>query len=131
MTKEIIEYVDINGKNYFKDQLDNLTTTYQKIIIRRLYRIEQGNYGDTTNEGSGIIDIRFIKEELRIYVSNINNNIVILLCGGDKSSKSKQNKDIQQAKMFLEEYKKEICNNSTSPTNLYDFPIYIILNHYL
>jgi putative addiction module killer protein len=67
-----------------------------------------GNYGDTSNEGGGIIALRFIKEGLRIYIANIDKIIVILLNGGDKGSKAQQNKDIQTAKEYLKDFKERI-----------------------
>ena len=104
MNKNIIEY-EADGVNYFKEWFNKLNKQLQYKVFVRLNRVSNGNYDDTSNEGHGIIALRFIKEGLRIYISNIDNITVILLCGGDKSSKAQQNKDIQQARKFLEEYK--------------------------
>ena len=104
MNKNIIEY-ELNGINYFREWFNKLNKQLQYKVFIRLNRVSNGNYGDTTNEGYGIVALRFIKEGLRIYISNIDNITVILLCAGDKSSKARQNKDIQQARKFLEEYK--------------------------
>ena len=104
MQKRIVEY-EINGFNPFRNWFFKLTKENQHKVRARLDRIADGNYGNTTNEGGGIIAIRFIKEGLRIYVANVGDVVVILLNAGDKSSKAQQNKDIQKAKEYLEELK--------------------------
>jgi putative addiction module killer protein len=40
-------------------------------------------------------------EDYRVYLAERDNDIVVLLCGSDKSS---QSKDIQQAKAYWQEY---------------------------
>jgi putative addiction module killer protein len=97
--KSIIEY----EKNGFIPE--EQTKANKKKIRARLDRVELGNYGDTSNEGGGIIALRFIKEGLRIYIANIGNTIIILLNGGDKSSKAQQSKDIKKAKEYLKDFK--------------------------
>jgi putative addiction module killer protein len=103
--KEIIEYIDADGKIPYREWYSKLQKNLKSKITIRLERITQDNYGDTTNEGNGIIAIRFIREGLRIYISNIGNVVVLILCGGDKSSKTQQNKDIQKAKEYLNDFK--------------------------
>ena len=52
--------------------------------------------------GEGISELRmFFGSGYRVYFGENGDDIVILLCGGDKSS---QDKDIQQAKIYWQEY---------------------------
>jgi putative component of toxin-antitoxin plasmid stabilization module len=61
MTKEIIEY-EIDGKSPYRKWYKELKRDDLRVKIGvRLARVEQGNYGDTSNEGGGIIALRFIK----------------------------------------------------------------------
>ncbi|MBF5059636.1 hypothetical protein NEPTK9_001152 [Candidatus Neptunochlamydia vexilliferae] len=39
---------------------------------------------------------------IRVYYSRVGNKVILLLCGGDKGS---QTKDIKKAKEFLQDYK--------------------------
>ena len=65
-------------------------------IALRLARVASGNFGDTKIIGDGVSELRiFVGPGYRIYYTIRNNEIVILLCGGDKSS---QQNDIKQAK---------------------------------
>ncbi|MDI1230898.1 MAG: hypothetical protein PSU93_07110 [Methylobacter sp.] len=43
----------------------------------------------------------FFGSGYRVYFGEQDNQIVVLLCGGDKAS---QNKDIEQAKIYWQEY---------------------------
>jgi putative addiction module killer protein len=74
----------------------------RKRILARLSRLKQGNYGDCEIVGEGISELRmFFGSGYRVYFGEEENHIVILLCGGDKSS---QSKDIKQAKEYWKEY---------------------------
>jgi len=71
-------------------------------ILKRLYRIESGNYGDCKNLGDGVNELRFFfGAGYRVYFGEDGDTIVILLCGGDKDS---QRKDIEKAKVYWKEY---------------------------
>jgi putative addiction module killer protein len=63
-------------------------------ILTRLDRLKVGNLGAFQVE-------RVYGPGMRVYYSKIGNKIVLLLCGGDKSS---QTKDINKAKEYLKEY---------------------------
>ncbi len=66
------------------------------IINKRLIRVKNGNYGDYKSISNGILELRF-KQGFRIYFTEVNNTIVLLFCGGNKSS---QKKDIERAKEY-------------------------------
>jgi len=71
-------------------------------ILVRLDRIANGNYGDVKSVGDGVSELR-IKEGkgYRVYFGREGNKVVILLCGGDKST---QQSDIKQAMKYWREY---------------------------
>ena len=70
-------------------------------IKTRLDRVEKGNYGDHRSVGDGVWELRFdFGAGYRIYFVEEGDVLVILLCGGDKSS---QVKDIKTAKIYWKE----------------------------
>lgn len=71
-------------------------------ILTRLDRLKLGNFGDCKSLGDGIAELRIdYGPGIRIYYSKIGNKLILLLCGGYKSS---QTKDINNAKEYLKEY---------------------------
>lgn len=65
-------------------------------------RVEQGNFGDYESVGDDVCELRFFfGSGYRIYFGEVGNTIVLLLCGGDKSS---QKKDVKKAKEYWKEY---------------------------
>lgn len=65
-------------------------------IAKRLDRVILGNFGDVAPVGDGISEMRiFVGKGYRLYYVIRDTCIVILLCGGDKST---QKKDIARAK---------------------------------
>ena len=75
-----------------------------KAITLRLARVEAGNLVDIEPVGGRISEMRiFVGKGYRIYFTVQNVTLVILLCGGTKSSKKQQQKDIRQAERILVE----------------------------
>jgi putative addiction module killer protein len=75
------------------------------LIASRLDRLAFGNAGDVKPVGHGISELRIdYGPGYRIYFQRRGNTIIILLCGGDKST---QAKDIQTAKRLAAEWSKE------------------------
>ena len=71
----------------------------RKAIAIRLTRAEAGNLGDVKSVGGAVSEMRvFVGKGYRIYFTLREGRLVILLCGGDKST---QAKDIQKAKEIL------------------------------
>ena len=70
-------------------------------INARIKRLQFGNFGDIKSVNDGIFELRIDEgQSYRIYLKNQNGVLVILLCGGDKST---QEKDIKQAKLLAQE----------------------------
>ena len=101
--KQVIVYASPNGKEPFTDWLYELGDVMgRKRILARVTRLSQGNYGDCESVGEGVSELRmFFGSGYRVYFGEQDNNLVVILCGGDKSN---QNKDIQQAKAYWQEY---------------------------
>ena len=102
--KTIIVYRTAAGKEPFTDWLNNLRDpATRRRILKRLLRLEQGHYGDFRSVGGGVNELRFFfGAGYRVYFAEDGDTLVILLCGGDKSS---QRRDIQRAKAYWQEYK--------------------------
>lgn len=101
--KQIIFYELENGKEPVKDWILSLDTSIRVKVIKRIERIYNDNFGDYRQISSNLYELRFkIGKGYRIYYTVENNVIVLLLNAGDKS---KQQKDIETAKIYLEKYK--------------------------
>jgi putative addiction module killer protein len=74
------------------------------IIATRLMRLAEGLAGDATPIGEGVSELRIhYGAGYRVYFQRRGNTIIILLCGGDKAS---QSRDITNAKILAREWKK-------------------------
>ena len=100
--KILRNYVTLSGKVPFKEWLNNLKDpTMRHRIWRRLDRVEIGNYGDYKSLGDGVYELKLhFGSGYRVYFAEYDEIIVILLCGGDKST---QSKDIEIAKTYWKE----------------------------
>lgn len=68
-----------------------------------LNALSPGNLGNYRSVGGGVFELRLdFGPGYRIYFGQVGNTIVLLLCGGDKSS---QTRDIESAKTYWLEYK--------------------------
>jgi putative addiction module killer protein len=67
-------------------------------IVSRIERLGLGNAGDVKPVGEGISEMRLsFGPGYRIYYKQTGKTIVLILCGGDKSS---QDDDIKRAKQI-------------------------------
>lgn len=93
------------------------TETYQKwearlrdkrartIIAARLMRLAEGLAGDVEPVGEGVSELRIhYGPGYRVYFQRRGNLLVVLLCGGDKSS---QVRDIAAAKKLAKEWSEQ------------------------
>ena len=75
--------------------------TARTVILKHIDRMKNGNLGDTKNLGEQIFEKRiFYGAGYRLYFINKNGQLIIILCGRDKSS---QPKDIKKAKQIVKE----------------------------
>lgn len=95
-------YVTPVGKKPIEDWLQSLRDQKTRARIRtRLNRLRLGNTGDSKSVGDGIHELRIhLGPGYRVYYADVEGFIVILLCGGDKST---QSRDIQRAKQYWRE----------------------------
>lgn len=74
------------------------------LILSRLGRLAYGHAGDVESVGNGISELRIhYGPGYRIYFQKQGVTIIVLLCGGDKST---QAKDIKTAKRLADEWSK-------------------------
>lgn len=101
--KTVIVYRNAAGVEPFTDWLHSLRDGQtRRRILQRLFRLESGNFGDCKPVGDGVNELRFFfGPGYRVYFGEDRDTLVILLCGGDKSS---QPRDIRQAQAYWKEY---------------------------
>ena len=86
----------------FGEWLSNLADRRaQAKIVSRLERLGLGNPGDVKPVGEGVSEMRISHGPgYRVYFKQIGKAVVLLLCGGDKST---QARDIKRAKEIAAE----------------------------
>ncbi len=73
-------------------------------IVRRVDRLRRGLLGDIKPVGESVSELRVdVGPGYRIYTTQVGRLIIVLICGGDKSS---QNRDIVSAKRLAGRWKK-------------------------
>ena len=107
---KILFYKDQKGRDHFSNWLLKLKDQQTEFRIRdRIDRIEEyGFLGDWKRIDERICELRFhFGSGYRIYFSILDSQTILMLCGGDKSS---QSKDINKAKQYLEDYQNDSQN---------------------
>jgi putative addiction module killer protein len=90
----------IRQTKVFEDWLDYLADrTGQKRIAARIVRIQSGNFGDVKSVGGKASELRVdVGPGYRVYFTRHGRQVILLLCGGDKSS---QLNDIARAQEMV------------------------------
>ena len=74
------------------------------IIAARVFRVANGLLGDVEPVGQGVSELRIhYGPGYRVYFQQRGNELVLLLCGGDKSS---QARDIRRAQQLWQQFTK-------------------------
>ncbi|MBW4494958.1 MAG: type II toxin-antitoxin system RelE/ParE family toxin [Oscillatoria princeps RMCB-10] len=102
--REIQRYVTPEGRVPFDEWFDSLRDVKtQTIINKRLNRLSLGSLGDYRSVGEGVCELRIdFGPGYRIYFGQIGTAIVLLLCGGDKST---QDQDIRKAQEYWTDFR--------------------------
>ncbi|HEX7839648.1 MAG TPA: type II toxin-antitoxin system RelE/ParE family toxin [Kofleriaceae bacterium] len=108
MRRTVREYLTSEGENPFRAWLVRLDTKVRARLQARVLRFEVGNLGDHKALGDGVWKARVdFGPGYRIYFGQVGPVVVVLLCGGDKAT---QTKDVKQAKAYWKQYLKEQDN---------------------
>jgi putative addiction module killer protein len=102
--RELRRYVADDGRVPFGEWLDGLRDLRTRAVIdKRLTRVSLGNFGDHRSVGDGVQELRIdFGPGYRVYFAEHGQTVVLLLCGGDKST---QTADIARAKEFWSQWK--------------------------
>jgi putative addiction module killer protein len=105
--REIQRYITPKGKIPFTEWLESLQDIKARAkILSRLNRIAIGNLGNYRSVGEGVFELKIdYGPGYRIYFGQIGSRIILLLCGGDKST---QKQDIDRAKQYWKDYENRI-----------------------
>lgn len=89
-------------ETFWKWRLQLKDQRVRGLIASRLDRLGFGHAGDAEPVGQGVSELRIhYGPGYRIYFQKRGNTIIVLLCGGDKST---QTKDIKTAKRLATEW---------------------------
>lgn len=104
--KTLIIYKEPSGKEPFSIWISKIRDTQnRRRILDRLFDLEHGHYGDVKSVGQGVHELRLcFGPGYRIYFGQENNDLVVLLCAGDKGT---QKQDIAKAHKYWNLYQEE------------------------
>ncbi|HFZ2532399.1 TPA: type II toxin-antitoxin system RelE/ParE family toxin [Pseudomonas aeruginosa] len=105
-TYRIEHYLTADGqKDLYIGWLGHLRDGKAKVaIIRRVARIEQGNFGDHKFCRDGVWELRIdAGPGYRVYYALSGQRLVLLLCGGDKRT---QDTDIDRAVDYWQDWQR-------------------------
>jgi len=96
--------IDVIQSDEFKRWLSKLKDKAAAMRINaRIQRMALGNVGDYKNVGGSLLEARVhCGAGYRIYFIHQGEEVIVLLCGGDKSS---QKKDIASAQVIAERWR--------------------------
>jgi putative addiction module killer protein len=97
-------YRTTDGRSPLAEWLDSMRNqTARSRIVARIDRLGAGLVGDWKSIGGGIRELRIdYGAGYRVYYANDSVTVVLLLCGGDKRT---QTRDIEKAHEYWKDYK--------------------------
>lgn len=103
--------MEVKRTSEFDSWLDALRDgKAQQAIVKRIIRMQSGLLGDVAPVGGGVSEARIHHGPgYRLYFIQRGMEIIVLLCGGDKSS---QRRDIREARALAEAIAADVTENS-------------------
>jgi putative addiction module killer protein len=103
MSIDILKYETVEGSTPLDEWLADLRDRRAKArVLIRLDRLELGLEGHWRSVGDGVRELKIPEGKgYRVYYAWDGPTIILLLCGGDKST---QNADIENAKTYWRDY---------------------------
>jgi putative addiction module killer protein len=100
---EVIHYITEKGVDRYQSWFDGLSDKKAKAsIFRRIDRIGSGNFGDHEFLRDGVYELRIdVGQGYRVYYFQYTLELVVLLCGGNKKS---QSRDIKRAITYRNDF---------------------------
>ncbi len=107
VTYDISIYFDEQGRCPWKAWLVNLRDSAAIFKIEtRIKRLSNGNFGDHRHLGGNLFELRIdYGPGYRAYCYLSGKTLIILLCGGDKSS---QQAEIKRAHAYIDDIKRRV-----------------------
>jgi putative addiction module killer protein len=101
----IRKYQCSDGRIPFDDWISTFKNSRDRArLLKRLDKVQLGNLGDWNSLGDNVFELReHFGAGYRVYYGIEKRTVILLLCGGDKSS---QTKDIKLAKQYWQDFKK-------------------------
>lgn len=99
----IRKYQCLNGRIPIDEWINSFKNSRERArLLKRLDKIQLGNLGDWATVGDSVFELReHFGKGYRIYYGIEESTVILLLCGGDKSS---QTKDIKIAKQYWNDF---------------------------
>ena len=103
--KSVLVYRGQDGRLPFDEWLRGLRDQNAVArVLARIGRIRRGNLGDCKPVGEGVMELRLdFGPGYRVYFGQVGEIVVLLLCGGDKRT---QSRDIATAKLYWQSYRR-------------------------
>ena len=106
--KTVLKYQLRNGKIPFDEWLNKLDNSVKAMVLVRIERLKAGLYGKYRNLKKGLSELKFVTGE-RIYFTEENNTVILLLTAGNKQ---RQSDDVKTAELYLQDYKERNNNDA-------------------
>ena len=112
---EVAHYVTTEDRrDVYVDWLEKLKDMTAKIaVVRRVARMESGNFGDHKFCRDGVSELRVdVGAGYRVYYALSGHRVVLLLCGGDKRT---QDADIARAVGYWQDWQRRTDDEKQTP----------------
>ena len=110
----IEHYLTPGEQDLYLDWLRRLRDSQAKVaVIRRVARVELGNFGDHKFCRDGVWELRIdVGPGYRVYYAVSGQRVVLLLCGGDKRT---QDADIARAVSYWQDWQRRSDDEKQTP----------------